>query len=130
MKITAATFVLILAVTTSFADEGTPLLAASLSVIPGLGHIYNGETDKGVGIMISAVWVSSLMYGYGKRNNYHEPLFDAKTEEDDKILYFLGGLALAGASLWSGVDAYNTANSSRVTLAPLSKAGVRLSYSF
>lgn len=115
----------------SIASEKNPALASALSVIPGLGQIYSGEYDKGIGTMMGVLWVSSLCYGYGKRNNYDAPLFDADDSEDDKILYFIGGLAYVGVSIWSARDAYNTSNKLSLTpvITPRQISG-RLSYAF
>ena len=74
----------------------SPLVAAALAVVPGLGHFYLGENKKGIGYLVG---VGALEF-FG---------FDL----DLSIIGALIGvpLEIGGGSLWvfSIVDAYRTA---------------------
>jgi TolB-like protein len=71
------------------------LLAAAMSAaIPGSGQVYNGNIGWGVTqFLMSAAGVSMGWLGY----QYRSP-----------ITYSLGGITLAGASLWSCLDGWFT----------------------
>jgi TolB-like protein len=71
------------------------LLAAAMSaVIPGSGQVYNGNLGWGVvQFLMSAAGVGMGWLGY----YYSSP-----------ITYSLGGMTLAGASLWSCLDGWFT----------------------
>ena len=74
----------------------SPLVAAALAVVPGLGHFYLGENKKGIAFLIGVGGLE--FFGF------------------DLDLSFIGALIgvpleIGGGSLWlfSIVDAYRTA---------------------
>lgn len=102
-----------------------------MTVIPSLGQIYNGEYVKGASLLAGSTLAVTLSYTLVQRNNTNTPIFDFKESEDDKILYFLGGLAYVGALTWSARDAYISAK--RLSLTPVispRQISGRLSYAF
>ncbi len=52
--------------------EKTPLLAGLLSVVPGLGNIYNGLYARGIAFFVSFVGVFFLAVSSGQGNNEEE----------------------------------------------------------
>ena len=81
-------------------DKNPMLTAGFILAILGLGQIYNGEALKGSCIITGFVLTSVLSCGLAERNDDPERYtLNFDESEDDKALYFLGGLAWAGLSI-------------------------------
>ena len=66
-----------------------PRLAAGLSVIPGLGQFYNGQIPKGAAFLVAALISLPLIY------------------------YVVGMVLIPILWIWSGIDAYRTADATQ-----------------
>jgi hypothetical protein len=102
--ILALAAVLLLTVTTLNAQEKKPWLAGTLSaVVPGLGHVYNGELDKAAYFAFFTTVYAGGMYAAHSWN-----------KGDDSML--LMGLGFAGFKLTDVLFAINGSKKKNVAV--------------
>ena len=86
-------------------QEKNPVVSCILSlVIPGAGQFYNGEPLKGIAHlgMVIGGWAS---YIYNTELVYKDEGFYGRLDHRNEGLALLGVLTVAGAYVWSAIDA-------------------------
>ncbi len=122
--------------------EKNPASAAIRSVfIPGLGQFYNEDIGKGFTMLLGWGVCWGLVIA-GTEDDRVNIFTDETTDvDDDNIKIAAGFFALIGLTVWSAVDAHDSAikynkelRQARLRIAPMMARdrgfGARLSYSF